>query len=83
MLAHWGKRPLRSWQSHNRSRCRRATQFAQNHAGYVAREGEPPQGKWEDLKYLEPVRDYPARHASTLLIFDAVVEAVEQIESAS
>lgn len=44
--------------------------------------GPPPAGKWEDLQYLEPVRDYPARHTSTLLIFDAVVDAVEQIEQA-
>jgi len=32
------------------------------------------------MKYLEPVRDYKARHASTLLTFDAVVDAVGQIE---
>lgn len=44
--------------------------------------GAPPAGKWDDLKYLEPVRDYKARHASTLLVFDAVVEALEKIESA-
>ena len=43
-------------------------------------EGPAPTGKWEDLKYLEPVREYPPRHTSTLLIFDAVVDAVEQIE---
>jgi NifU-like protein involved in Fe-S cluster formation len=29
---------------------------------------------------LEPVRDYKARHASTLLTFDAVVSAIDQIE---
>jgi NifU-like protein involved in Fe-S cluster formation len=29
---------------------------------------------------LEPVRDYKARHASTLLTFDAVVAAVNEIE---
>ncbi|MBX3491954.1 MAG: iron-sulfur cluster assembly scaffold protein [Parvibaculum sp.] len=34
-------------------------------------------GKWKDLEVLEPVRDYKARHASTLLVFDAVEEAVE------
>ncbi|WP_316859889.1 iron-sulfur cluster assembly scaffold protein [uncultured Cohaesibacter sp.] len=45
--------------------------------------GAPPTGKWDDLKYLEPVRDYPARHASTLLVFDAVVEAIDKIESGS
>ncbi|PSM19621.1 MULTISPECIES: iron-sulfur cluster assembly scaffold protein [Nitratireductor] len=43
-------------------------------------DGAPPQGRFEDLKYLEPVRDYKARHASTLLTFDAVVDAIGQIE---
>lgn len=41
--------------------------------------GAPPTGeKWADLKYLEPVRDYRARHASTLLVFEAVAEALER-----
>ena len=44
--------------------------------------GAPPSGKWSDLGYLEPVRDYRARHMSTLLVFDAVVDALEKIESA-
>jgi NifU-like protein involved in Fe-S cluster formation len=43
--------------------------------------GEPPRGKWEDLKVLEPLRDYKARHASILLTFDAVVDALDQIEA--
>jgi NifU-like protein involved in Fe-S cluster formation len=43
--------------------------------------GAPPQGKWADIALLEPVRDYKARHASTLLTFDAVVDAVDQIEA--
>ena len=43
--------------------------------------GAPPQGKWGDIAVLEPVRDYKARHASTLLTFDAVVDAVGQIEA--
>ena len=43
--------------------------------------GTPPQGKWVDIALLEPVRDYKARHASTLLTFDAVVDAVTQIEA--
>ncbi|MGB3500947.1 MAG: iron-sulfur cluster assembly scaffold protein [Mesorhizobium sp.] len=42
--------------------------------------GPPPTGRFEDLKYLEPVRDYRARHASTMLTFDAVVDAIDQIE---
>lgn len=41
--------------------------------------GAPPSGCFEDLKYLEPVRDYKARHASTMLTFDAVVDALDQI----
>lgn len=44
--------------------------------------GAPPSGKWEDLRFLEPVREYRARHMSTLLVFDAVVEALEKVESA-
>jgi NifU-like protein involved in Fe-S cluster formation len=44
--------------------------------------GEPPaNGKWADIAVLEPVRDYKARHASTLLTFDAVVDAIGQIEA--
>jgi NifU-like protein involved in Fe-S cluster formation len=42
--------------------------------------GEAPTGRFEDLKFLEPVREYKARHASTLLTFDAVVDALDQIE---
>jgi len=42
--------------------------------------GAPPEGRFADLKYLEPVRDYTARHASTMLTFDAVVDAISQIE---
>ena len=43
--------------------------------------GAPPaSGKWADIAVLEPVRDYKARHASTMLTFDAVVDAIGQIE---
>jgi NifU-like protein involved in Fe-S cluster formation len=44
-------------------------------------EGAPPTGKWSDLRYLEPVRDYKPRHTSTLLVFDAVVDALDQFEA--
>ena len=40
--------------------------------------GAPPTGRFEEARVLEPVRDYKARHASTMLTFDAVVEAVEK-----
>jgi NifU-like protein involved in Fe-S cluster formation len=43
--------------------------------------GAPPSGRWAELEALVPVRDYKARHASTLLTFDAVVDAVNQIEA--
>ena len=40
--------------------------------------GEPPSGKWVDAEVLTPVREYKARHASTLLTFDATCDAVDQ-----
>jgi NifU-like protein involved in Fe-S cluster formation len=43
--------------------------------------GPPPEGAWADIAVLAPVRDFKARHASTLLTFDAVVDAVGQIEA--
>jgi NifU-like protein involved in Fe-S cluster formation len=43
--------------------------------------GSPPQGKWADIALLEPVREYKARHASTMLTFDAVLDAIGQIEA--
>jgi NifU-like protein involved in Fe-S cluster formation len=43
--------------------------------------GSPPEGKWSEIALLEPVRDYKARHASTMLTFDAVVDAINQIEA--
>jgi len=45
--------------------------------------GSPPPSdhKWADIALLEPVRDYKARHASTMLAFDAVVDAIGQIEA--
>src|SRR5215218_3451309 len=43
--------------------------------------GAPPAGKWADVAVLEPVRDYKARHASTMLTFDAVVDAIDQNEA--
>ena len=41
----------------------------------------PPAGRWEELQVLEPVRDFKARHASTMLTFDAVVKAIDEIEA--
>lgn len=52
-------------------------------AAMLKSNGEPPNGRWADLAYLEPVRDYAPRHTSTLLVFDAVVEALDKIEAAA
>ncbi len=42
--------------------------------------GEPPTGeRWARLADLQPIKDYPARHASTLLVFEAVVDCLDQI----
>jgi NifU-like protein involved in Fe-S cluster formation len=41
--------------------------------------GPPPGGRFSDMRFLEPVRDFKARHASTMLTFDAVVDCLDQI----
>lgn len=43
--------------------------------------GEPPTGRWADLAVLQPVKDHKARHASTLLVFEAVERALAEIEA--
>jgi NifU-like protein involved in Fe-S cluster formation len=47
----------------------------------MLKENAPPpvSERWADIAVLEPVRDYKARHASTMLTFDAVVSAIDQI----
>lgn len=44
-------------------------------------DGEGPSGRFEDMRFLKPVKDYKARHASTMLTLDAVVDCLDQIES--
>jgi NifU-like protein involved in Fe-S cluster formation len=39
---------------------------------------DPPTGRFWELRHLEGVRAYPPRHASTMLAFDAAVEALAQ-----
>ncbi len=41
--------------------------------------GPPPAGRWADLALLEPVKDYTHRQPSTLLVFDAVEKALDEI----
>ncbi|ACT60054.1 iron-sulfur cluster assembly scaffold protein [Hirschia baltica] len=37
----------------------------------------PPEGDFWELRHLEGVRDYPQRHTSTLLAFEALIAAME------
>ncbi len=39
---------------------------------------EPPDGLFWELRHLQPVREYPPRHISTMLAFDAAVEAMRK-----
>jgi len=48
--------------------------------GMLKEGGKPPRGRFAELAILGPIRDFPARHGSTLLIFDAVVACLEQCE---
>lgn len=42
--------------------------------------GEPPNGeRWRDFAMLRPIRDYPQRHASTLLAIEAVCDCLDQL----
>ena len=40
--------------------------------------GPPPEGRFADLAMLAPVKDYPPRHASTMLAFEATADACRQ-----
>jgi len=43
-------------------------------------DGAPPAGAWSELEVLEPARDLISRHGSIMLIFDAVAEAIDEIQ---
>ncbi len=52
---------------------------ARNDLNDMLRKGaEPPQGRFWELRHLAGVRDYPPRHASTMLAFDAAVSAIDK-----
>jgi len=54
---------------------------ARDRLGAMLKQGGPaPAGRFWELRHLEGVRDYPARHASTMLAFDAAVDALEQAQ---
>ena len=45
-------------------------------------QGPPPDGRFWELRHLQAVADYPPRHTSTLLAFEAAVAAIEQARAA-
>lgn len=46
---------------------------------FLKENGPPPSAeKWQDLRTLEAIRDYPQRHASTLLIFEVLASCAEE-----
>jgi NifU-like protein involved in Fe-S cluster formation len=55
--------------------------IAQRMRAMLKQGGPPPDGRWSDLAVLEPVKDFKARHTSTLLVFDAVEQALDQAEA--
>ncbi len=59
---------------------REMREVAEKVRAMLKEDGPPPNGRWADLAVLEPVRDYKARHPSTQLVFQAVLEAMDQIE---
>lgn len=44
-------------------------------------DGEGPKGRFEDMRILIPVKEYKARHASTMLTFEAVCDCLDQIDA--
>lgn len=48
--------------------------------GMLKQDGAPPEGAWSEAAVLEPVRDFKARHASTLLAFEAAAQAASEIQ---
>ncbi len=54
-------------------------EVAQTMRRMLKENGPPPTGRWADLATLQPVRDYRHRHASTLLVFDAIERALASL----
>ena len=43
--------------------------------------GDGPEGRFEGLRALKQVADYPARHASTMVAIEATLDAVHQAQA--
>ncbi|WP_176085170.1 iron-sulfur cluster assembly scaffold protein [Martelella sp. HB161492] len=42
--------------------------------------GDGPDGRFAEMRCLQPVKDYPARHGSVMLTFEATVKALANLE---
>ncbi|WP_174803541.1 iron-sulfur cluster assembly scaffold protein [Martelella limonii] len=42
--------------------------------------GDGPDGRFSEMRCLLPVKDYPARHGSVMLTFEATLKALDQLE---
>lgn len=58
-------------------------QVAADMRAMLKNDAAAPGGRFADLAVLAPVRAYKARHASTLLVFDAVERALDDVEAKS
>ena len=47
----------------------------------LKQDGPAPQGRFSALAALQPARDYPARHGSILLAFEAACEALDRLDA--
>jgi len=57
-------------------------QTAHDEMEAMLKEGAPaPTGRFAELEVLAAVKDYPARHASVLLVFDAILKAFKDLEA--
>ena len=55
--------------------------IAEDMRAMLRSDGEPPQGRWQDLEILSVVKQYPARISSTLLVFQAVEDCLKQLSA--
>ena len=45
----------------------------------LTKDGSPPQKPFEELEVLQPAKDFKNRHSSILLTFDAIADAINEI----
>lgn len=45
--------------------------------------GAPPEGRFWELRHLQAVADYPPRHTSTMLAFEAAIAAIEEARAST